>query len=57
MKYIEAIGNRLGDLLKAANCSQSQFAQDSKISRTTINRTIKGRVNIITFETLIVFCL
>ena len=56
MKYIEAVGKRLEELLKKANCSQSKFSQKSNISRTTINRTINGRADIITFETLIVFC-
>ncbi len=56
MKYTEAVGRRLGELLKEANFTQRQFSQKSNISRVTINRTINGRVSVITFETLIVFC-
>ena len=56
MKYIQAVGKRLGELLREANLSQSEFSQRSNVSRITINRTINGRVSIITFETLIVFC-
>ncbi len=56
MKYIQAVGKRLGELLRVANVSQSEFSKRSNVSRITINRTINGRVSIITFETLIVFC-
>ena len=56
MKYIQAVGKRLGELLREANLSQSEFSQRSNVSRIIINRTINGRVSIITFETLIVFC-
>ena len=56
MKYIEAVGKRLEELLRVANVSQSEFSKRSNVSRITINRTINGRVSIITFETLIVFC-
>ena len=56
MKYIQAVGKRLGELLREANVSQSEFSKRSNVSRITINRTINGRVGIITFETLIVFC-
>ena len=56
MKYTEAIGLRLRELLKKANLTQKEFSQKSNISRVTINRTINGKVAVITFETLIVFC-
>ena len=56
MKYIEAIGKRLEELLKEKNFTQTQFSKKSNISRVTINRTINAKVSIITFETLIVFC-
>lgn len=46
----------MGELLREANVGQSEFSQRSNVSRITINRTINGRVSIITFETLIVFC-
>ena len=56
MKYTKAIGLRLGELLKKENLTQLHFSQKSKISRITINRTINGKVNTVTFETLIIFC-
>ena len=56
MKYTEAIGKRLDELLKQAHFTQKEFSQRSKISRVTINRTINGKVSVITFETLIAFC-
>ena len=56
MKYTEAVGKRLGELLKNAGFTQKEFSQKSNISRVTINRTINGRASVTTFETLIVFC-
>ncbi len=56
MKYTKAIGNRLDELLKERRLTQTQFAKNSNISRTTINGTINGKVRIVTFETLITFC-
>ena len=56
MKYTEAVGKRLAELLKKANYNQKEISKESKISRVTINRTINGRASIITFGTLIVFC-
>ena len=56
MKYTEAVGKRLRELLKEADCSQIEFSKKSNISRITINKTINGRADTITFETLIVFC-
>ena len=56
MRYTEAVGVRLKELLKQAKFSQKYFAQKSNVSRVTINKTINGRANIVTFETLIVFC-
>jgi transcriptional regulator with XRE-family HTH domain len=56
MEYTIAIGLRLKELLKKENLTQTKFATKSKISRTTINGTIKGRVNIVTFECLLLIC-
>lgn len=56
MEYTEAVGKRLKELLRERKFTQTQFAKESNISRTTINRTINGRVSVVTFETLIVFC-
>ena len=56
MEYTEAVGKRLNELLNERHLTQTQFAKDSNISRMTINRTINGKVSIVTFETLIVFC-
>ena len=56
MNYIKAVGIRLNELLKEANFNQTSFSKKCNISRITINRTIKGKVSVITFETLIVFC-
>ena len=56
MKYTKAIGNRLNELLKERRLTQTQFAKNSNISRMTINGTINGKVRIVTFETLVVFC-
>ncbi|MBQ3506853.1 MAG: helix-turn-helix transcriptional regulator [Clostridia bacterium] len=56
MTYIKAIGLRLKELLNQKKLTQTQFATESKISRTTINGTIKGKVNIVTFECLLLIC-
>ena len=56
MRYTEVVGLRLNELLKAHHLSQTQFAKQSNISRTTINQTINGKARVVTFETLIVFC-
>ena len=56
MKYTKAIGIRLGELLKQKKLTQTEFAVKSRISRMTINGTIKGRVNIVTFECILLIC-
>ena len=56
MKYTEAVGKRLKELLNERHCTQTKFAKDSNLSRMTINRTVNGKVSIVTFETLIVLC-
>lgn len=56
MKYTEAVGKRLNELLNEQRLTQTQFAKKSNVSRITINRTINGKVGVVTFETLIVFC-
>ncbi|MBQ9714276.1 MAG: helix-turn-helix transcriptional regulator [Clostridia bacterium] len=56
MEYTEAVGKRLKELLSERHFTQTKFAKGSNISRMTINRTINGKVRIVTFETLIVFC-
>ena len=56
MEYTEAVGKRLKELLKERGLTQTQFAEQSNISRMTVNRTINGKAGTVTFETLIVFC-
>ena len=52
MYYTKAVGKRL----KEQNLTQTDFATKSNISRITINRTINGKVDVVTFETLLAFC-
>ncbi|MBQ8320729.1 MAG: helix-turn-helix transcriptional regulator [Clostridia bacterium] len=56
MKYTEAVGKRLSELLKEVKFTQKRFSEKTNISRVTINRMINGRVKVVTFETLIIFC-
>lgn len=56
MRYTEAIGIRLGELLKENKLTQRAFALCCGVSRITINRTIKGKIKTITFEILIKYC-
>ena len=56
MEYTKAVGVRLRELLGIANFTQKEFSEKSNVSRITINRTINGRVAVVTFETLIIFC-
>ena len=56
MKYTQAIGIRLNEILKESKLTQTAFAERSKISRMTINGIINGRVDIVTFENLILIC-
>ena len=56
MRYTEAVGKRLGTLLKKRGLTQKEFSQKSHVSRVTINRIIHGRVDVVTFETLLIFC-
>jgi DNA-binding Xre family transcriptional regulator len=56
MKYTKAIGIRLGELLRERKITQKALAEQCQISRVTINRTIKGHVKAVTFETLLAVC-
>ena len=56
MSYIEAIGIRLEGLLRDYGWSQKEFAIRTGVSRMTINGTVRGRVKIVTFEKLLIFC-
>ena len=56
MKYTQAIRIRLNEILKESKLTQTAFAERSKISRMTINGIINGRVDIVTFENLILIC-
>ena len=56
MKYTKAIGLRLEELLRERKMTQKALAEKCQISRVTINRTIKGRVKVVTFETLFAVC-
>lgn len=56
MRYIQAIGRRLRELLQERKYTQSKFSLKCGISRITINRIINNRVEIVTFETLIMIC-
>ena len=56
MRYTEAVGIRLNELLKMAHLTQTQFAEQCYISRMTINGIIRGRVNIVTVEMLVAIC-
>ena len=56
MKYTNAIGIRLNEILKKNKLTQTELAEKSKISRMTINGIVRGRVDIITFESLILIC-
>lgn len=56
MDYIKRIGARLETLLKEKGFTQKRLAVESKISRMTINGTIRGRVKKVSFETLIAIC-
>ncbi len=56
MRYTQAIGIRLNEILKEKKLTQTEFAGKSEISRMTINGIIKGRVAIVTFEILILIC-
>ena len=56
MRYTQAIGIRLNEILKERNLTQTELARRSEISRMTINGIIKGRATIVTFEILILIC-
>ena len=56
MKYTKAIGIRLNEILKKNKLTQTELAEKSKISRMTINGIVRGRVDIVTFESLILIC-
>ena len=56
MRYTQAIGIRLNEILIEKKLTQTEFARKSKISRMTINGIVKGRVEIVTFEILILIC-
>lgn len=56
MKYTNAIGIRLNEILKKNKLTQTELAEKSKISRMTINGIVRGRVDIVTFESLILIC-
>lgn len=56
MRYTEAIGKRLRELLKEKNLTQTEFAGMCSISRMTINGVIRGRNKLVTLETLVVIC-
>lgn len=56
MRYTQAIGIRLNEILKERNLTQTELARRSEISRMTVNGIIKGRATIVTFEILILIC-
>lgn len=56
MKYIIAVGKRIEEILKEKNCNQKQLSEKCKISRITINRTIRARGKEVPFETLFEIC-
>ena len=56
MRYTEAVGIRLGELLKDIRLTQKDFSLRSGVSRITINRTINGKIDTVTFETLVEYC-
>lgn len=56
MKYTNAIGIRLNEILKKNKLTQTELAEKGKISRMTINGIVRGRVYIVTFESLILIC-
>lgn len=56
MRYTQAIGIRLNEILKERNLTQTEHARRSEISRMTVNGIIKGRATIVTFEILILIC-
>jgi DNA-binding Xre family transcriptional regulator len=56
MRYTQAISLRLRDLLRHAKLTQTQFAEITHISRTTINQIATGRVHTVTFECLLKIC-
>lgn len=56
MRYSQAIGIRLNEMLKEKELTQTELAKKSKISRMTINGIVKRRVDIVTFEILILAC-
>ena len=56
MSYKQAIGERLKELLKERKITQSDFSKQCSISRITLNRIIKARNNVVTFESLLSIC-
>ena len=56
MRYTEAVGIRLNELLKTVHVTQTQFAKQCNVSRMTVNGIIKGRANIVTLEILLMIC-
>ena len=56
MKYNQAIGKRLRELLKERKITQLGFAESCNISRMTINGIVKGRVKCVRLQTLCEIC-
>ena len=56
MGYKRAIGERLKELLKERRITQLDFSKHCGISRITINRTIRAKNKVVTFESLVSIC-
>ncbi|MBQ8429474.1 MAG: helix-turn-helix transcriptional regulator [Clostridia bacterium] len=56
MNYIMAIGLRIEMLRRQKEVTQRELAVRCKLSRTTINATIKGRASIVTITTILKIC-